>query len=131
MPGLHAVTARQPCTPERCRCLMNHVDWQQQVVDLCHVLGYDHLHVRRTIGKGRKWVTSTNLKGWPDILAFGPGTRGFVGIELKVGVDKATPEQIAVLAKLAAAGARTMVAYPHDLEAVQSILAPKNLATRW
>lgn len=121
------MTAAKPCTPARCRCPYSHEEWQQQVVELCHALGYDHLHVRRTIGKGRRWVTATNLIGWPDLLAFGPG--GFVGLELKVGVDKATPEQLAVLAKLAVAGARTMVAYPHHLEEVQALLRPKRLAS--
>ncbi len=110
------------CTPTRCRCLASHVEWQAQVVDLCHMLGYDHLHVRRSIGKGKRWTTATNLVGWPDLLAFGPS--GFVALELKVGADKATPEQIAVLAKLARAGARTMVAWPHDLEAVVALLRP-------
>lgn len=37
--------------------------------------------------------------------------------------DKATDEQLEVLAELAAAGARTMVAYPDDLEAVRDLLA--------
>lgn len=108
------------CTSARCRCLASHIQWQAQVVDLCHMLGYDHLHVRRTVGRGKKWTTATNVIGWPDLLAFGP--LGFVALELKTGDDKATPEQLAVLAKLAVAGARTMVAYPHDLDAVVALL---------
>lgn len=108
---------------------MTHTEWQAQIVDLCHHLGYDHLHVRRTIGRGRQWVTATNLIGWPDILAFGPGDRGFVALELKVGLDKPTAEQTAVLLKLAAAGARTAVAYPHHLAEVTEMLRPKRLAS--
>lgn len=84
-------------------------------------LGWRHLHVRRSIGKGRKWATTTNVTGWPDLLAWHP-SRGFVAIELKVGNNQATPEQTAVLAELKAAGARTMVAYPRDLDAVKDLL---------
>lgn len=122
VPESAPANVKAACTPARCRCPFTHTSWQAQVVDLCHALGYDHLHVRKSIGKGRTWQTTTNLVGWPDILAFGPG-RGFVGLELKVGSDKPTVEQLAVLAKLEAAGARTMVAYPHDLDAVHAILA--------
>lgn len=99
----------------------SHAEWQQQVIDLAHMLGWGHLHVRRTVGRGKQWTTSTNLKGWPDILAWSP-RGGFVAIELKVGRDKATPEQEAVLASLAAAGARTMVAYPRDLAELTALL---------
>ncbi len=87
------------------------------------VTGWKHLHVRRTVGRGKQWTTSTNRKGWPDLFAWHP-IHGFVGIELKVGVDKATPEQVEVLAELQVAGARTMVAYPHHLPEVQGLLRP-------
>lgn len=85
------------------------------------MLGWAHLHVRRTIGRGKKWVTATNVTGWPDLYLWHP-RKGFVAIELKVGADKATPEQTAVLASLAAAGARTMVAFPHQWDDVTSLL---------
>ncbi len=100
---------------------MSEVQWQAQVVALLRHLGWAHLHVRRTIGKGGRWVTSTNRAGFPDILAWHP-SRGFAGIELKVGRGKPTPEQLVVLAELAAAGARTMVAYPADLDALLVML---------
>lgn len=93
-----------------------------------HQLGWSHLHVRRTIGKGKKWVTSTNRKGWPDLWAW-HSRHGFVGIELKVGLDQPTPEQIEVLAELAAAGAKVLVARPHDLDLVLALLNPKRLAS--
>lgn len=99
----------------------SHVEWQAQVVDLMHGLGYEHLHVRRTVGRGKKWVTSTNLKGFPDLFAWHPRL-GFVAVELKVGRDVASPEQLSVLTSLRAAGARTMVAYPHDLTALVALL---------
>lgn len=111
------------CTPARCRCPLSHAEWQAQVVDLCHHLGWAHLHVRRSIGKGRQWVTATNRIGFPDLFLWHP-THGFAAIELKVGADAPTPEQLTVLAELEAAGARVMVAHPHDLDAVTALLRP-------
>jgi len=106
-----------------------HEEWQAQVVDLAQVLGWRHLHVRRTIGRGRKWTTSTNRVGWPDLFLWHP-RRGFAAVELKVGRDKPSEEQTAVLAELEAAGARVLVAYPADLEALRDLLStppPKEL----
>lgn len=97
-------------------------------MDLMHSLGWNHLHVRRTIGRGKQWVTATNRSGFPDLFAWHP-RHGFAAVELKVGADKATPEQTQVLAELAAAGAATMVAYPHDLPALQSLLSPRRAGT--
>lgn len=97
---------------------LSHVDWQAQVVDLAHALGWDHLHVRRTVGRGKQWTTSTNVKGWPDLFLW-HHRHGFAAIELKVGKDTATVEQQVVLAQLAAAGAAVMVAYPSDFERLQ------------
>ena len=111
------------CTPSWCRCPFSHIEWQAQVVELLHALGWSHLHVRRSIGKGHKWVTATNRIGWCDLLAWHP-VHGFAAVELKVGRDKATPEQLQVLAELEAAGAATMVAFPHDLDALTSLLRP-------
>lgn len=92
--------------------LVSESDFQQTVVELLGTLGYRHLHVRRTIGRGRKWVTSTNLVGWPDLLAWCPGR--VVAIELKSESGKATPEQLDVLATLAAAGIECRVIRPSD-----------------
>lgn len=40
-------------------------EFQEQLVQLAHLFGWAHLHVRRTIGRHREWTTSTNVKGWP------------------------------------------------------------------
>lgn len=101
---------------------LTETQWQEQVVDLAHLLGWKHLHVRRSIGKGRKWQTTTNRRGWPDLLLWAPG-RGFVALELKSETGSPTDEQLEVLAELEAAGARTMVARPSDFEAVQDLLS--------
>lgn len=97
-------------------------EFQSTVVALLHSLGWRHLHVRRTIGRGRKWVTSTNLAGWPDIYAWHEGQRRQVALELKSERGSTTPEQVAVLASLAAAGVETMVARPSDFETLVALL---------
>lgn len=99
-----------------------HVEWQDQVVQLAHLLGWRHLHVRRTRGKGGHWTTSTNVKGWPDLFLWHP-RHGFAAVELKVGKDKVRSDQAEVLVSLAVAGARTLVAYPGDLETLRRMLA--------
>jgi hypothetical protein len=99
-------------------------EFQQQVVQAAHLLGWQHLHVRRTIGRGRKWTTSTNVKGWPDLFLWHP-KRGFLALELKVRPNKATPEQVDVLTSLAAAGAAIAVVYPEHWSIVQDLLCGK------
>lgn len=47
---------------------------------------------------------------------------GFAAIELKIGKDRARPDQLAVLAELRDAGAVTAVVYPKDWEAIILLL---------
>lgn len=103
---------------------MTHEDLQRQIVDLAHLLGWEVLHVRKSIGRGQRWTTSTSIVGWPDLLCFKPRC-GFVAIELKVGKDKPTVAQQACLAALDAAGAETIVAYPDDFDRVHELLRRK------
>jgi hypothetical protein len=73
-------------------------------------------------GEARSGRPPPTVRGGPDLFLW-HAHHGFVALELKVGADKPTPEQTQVLAELAAAGARTMVAYPHDLAEVQAVLS--------
>lgn len=90
------------------------------VLELARVLGWKHLHVRRSIGKGRKWVTATNVP-WPDLTLWRPGSLrnpdrgGFLVRELKVA-DVWQPGQKEVLAELAGAGVDSDVWWPADLD---------------
>lgn len=102
---------------------LTHQAWQQQVVDLAHHLGWAHVHVRKSIGKGRTWTTATNLTGWVDLLLWHPSKGGVIGVELKVGKDKARPEQIAVMASLEGAGVRCFVWYPDDFDEAVRVLS--------
>lgn len=103
---------------------MNETEWQAQVVELAQINGWRHLHVRRTIGRGRKWVTSTNVTGWPDLLLWHPKDGRIGALELKVRPNKPTTAQIRVLAELAASGAEfALVAYPDDLGMLCNLLS--------
>lgn len=98
--------------------------WQEQVTDLARLLGWQWLHVRRSLGRrgGKQgWQTTTNIKGWPDLFLWHP-VHGFAALELKSQKGNPTTEQLAVLRDLSYAGARTMVARPSDIDAVQALL---------
>ena len=98
--------------------------WQQQVEDLLRIHGWRWLHVRKSVGRRggkRAWQTTTNLAGWPDIFAWHPAL-GFVALELKSRTGKPTSDQLDVLHELSAAGARTMVARPADIDTVVALL---------
>jgi hypothetical protein len=92
---------------------ITHTEFQSQIIELAHRLGWRHLHVRRSIGKGRKWVTTTNLKGWPDLQLMHPAV-GYVLAELKIPPDHATPEQAELLAFLATMPATKAVLWTPD-----------------
>jgi hypothetical protein len=100
------------------------VEWQTTVTDAADALGWRWLHVRKSVGKGSKWVTTTNVRGWPDLFLW-HHRHGTAAFELKVGRNTATDEQVAVLEQLRAAGVAVMVAYPDDFDAVVSILQGK------
>lgn len=94
---------------------ISEADFQAQVIELAHWLGWEHMHVRRSIGKGRKWTTATNVVGWPDLTLW-HHRHGFVFAELKAENGRATAEQVAVLGSLQAAGAVAVVWRPSDLD---------------
>jgi hypothetical protein len=100
--------------------LITEADFQQQVIDLAHLAGWEHLHVRRTIGRGQKWTTSTNKKGWPDLLLWKPGD--MIAAELKSQEGKPTSEQLEVLSSLAAVPIDSFVWRPSDWPAIQARL---------
>ena len=101
---------------------MSEATWQEQLLDLAHLLGWKHLHVRRTIGRGKKWVTATNVIGWPDLSLWSERQQRIIFVELKSETGKPTPEQIEVLASLGKAGQEVYLWRPSDLEAAKVIL---------
>lgn len=101
---------------------LTEADFQAQVVELAHLLGWRHLHVRRSVGRGRKWVTATNVSGWPDVLFWREGSHRLIAAELKSETGKATDDQLEVLASLARAGIETHVWRPSDFDQIQETL---------
>lgn len=99
---------------------MTEAEFQAAVVELATITGWRHLHVRRTIGRGRKWTTSTNLAGWPDLLLWRPGR--VVAAELKSDAGKVTDEQADVLCSLAEAGIECHIWRPSDFDAIAATL---------
>lgn len=91
-------------------------EFQAMVLSMAHALGWEHLHVRRSIGKGRRWTTSTNVP-WPDLTLWRPRRGGGLLVrELKVA-DVWQDGQKEVLASLTAAGVNAGVWFgPRDLD---------------
>lgn len=117
-----------------------HEALQANVVQLLAWTGWRHLHVRRSLGKGNKWVTTTNLKGWPDLAPLWnvkqPGR--FLAVEVKIPPDWLRTEQTEVLEELGRAGMECFVVVPDmrgefppspvpicDLEGLSRVLARK------
>ena len=102
--------------------MMTEAEWQEQVIELAHLLGWEHMHVRRSIGKGSKWTTATNVSGWPDLTLWSERHRMLLFVELKSDIGKLTPDQNEVHRSLQAAGQAVLVWRPADLPAVQRVL---------
>ncbi len=96
--------------------------FQEQVVELAHMLGWEHMHVRRSIGKGRSWTTATNVAGWPDLVLWSERQCRVIAAELKSQTGKATVEQLDVLTSLGRAGVESFLWRPSDLDDIQRIL---------
>lgn len=101
---------------------MTHDEWQGQIVETAGILGWRHLHVRKSIGKGRTWTTTTNVVGWPDLYLWNERRGGHAAIEVKVKPDLPTQPQLDVLASLAKAGDLVAVAYPEQVDALVAML---------
>lgn len=91
--------------------MMTHAELQAEVVKLLNCTGWSYLHVRKSIGKGKRWTTTTNVVGWPDLgPCWSPRQPGrFLAIEVKVPPDWLRDDQAACLASLASAGVECFV----------------------
>lgn len=106
-------------------------EWQAMLITLAQAYGWHHLHVRRSIGKGKKWVTAANVVGWPDLHLWNERQRRVMYVELKTDAkgSETTHEQDVVLAQLRNAGQEVYVWRPSDLETAKFILSPKGRPT--
>lgn len=96
-------------------------EFQAQIIQLAHIYGWKHMHARRSIGKGRKWVTATNIP-WPDLTLFHPTKQRFLIRELKTNTGKPTPQQLEVLQQLRDSGIDADIWRPNDWPAIQATL---------
>lgn len=92
--------------------------FQAQVIELAELLGWTVLHVRKSIGRrngARAYQTTTSVKGWPDLFLWHP-RHGVLARELKTDDPRSqpTPEQVAVIASLCAAGVDAGIWRPAD-----------------
>jgi len=106
---------------------MSEAIWQQQFVQLAGYLGWKHLHVRRSLGRGRKWVTATNIDGWPDLHLWHEATKRTMYVELKSEAGRLQANQIEVLGSLTRAGQEVYVLKPSDLELAKRILSGERI----
>jgi hypothetical protein len=95
-------------------------DFQAQLVELARIMRWRTMHVRRTIGKGRRWTTGTSIDGWPDLTLWRPGQ--FLMAELKTDTGPVSDEQLDVLHSLHAAGVDARLWRPRDWDEVQATL---------
>jgi hypothetical protein len=104
---------------------MSEATWQEQFIDLAQAHGWKHMHVRRSIGKGRKWTTATNVSGYPDLTLWNQRQKRIIFVELKSEKGVASSEQREVLGELRNSGQEVYILRPSDLALAQKILAPQ------
>jgi hypothetical protein len=96
-------------------------EFTKTVIAFAKLRGWRVLHIRpgRT-SKGWRTPVQGDGVGFPDLLLL-KGER-IVVIELKVGKNRATPEQSAWLDAFHAAGAVARVFHPDDWERIEALL---------
>lgn len=95
---------------------------QANLFELAGILRVRLLHVRRSIGKGKRWQTTTSIVGWPDIFAYSPKGNWHFAAELKSENGVVTPEQMQVLIDLEDAGVPTFIWRPKDWDQIQRVM---------
>lgn len=87
--------------------------FQSAVIDMATMNGWEHYHPRNS---------QRSRAGWPDLALWHPRRRIFMLRELKALDGKASPEQIATIASLFAAGVDCRIWAPSDWLEVQRTL---------
>ena len=106
---------------------MTEAEFQDQVVQLLHVLGYRVAHFAPAMNARGNYRTPTryDAKGFPDLVAVRPeGKRGarIIYIELKSDKGRLSKEQGAWLADLNGAGAEAYIWRPSDWHELAAIV---------
>jgi hypothetical protein len=100
--------------------VITEAQFQEQVTDLARLMDWSLMHVRLTIGRGKRWTTGTSLPGWPDLALWRPGR--FLLAELKTNTGQLTPGQNTVLASLILAGVEVHIWRPCDRPEIEATL---------
>lgn len=92
-------------------------EFQQQVIDLGHLLGWRVAHFRPAqTAKGWRTPATADGKGFPDLVLV---RERVIFAELKTDRGKLTDDQAAWLAALAHAGAEAYIWRPSEFDAVE------------
>ena len=116
-------------------------EFQEQVVELLDLHGWEHRHVSATaptravrvvegdVGRlaSDGWRPDFDARDLPDLIAWRPDG-AIAAFELKVKPRKLTPGQRALLLAWRAAGVPCWALYPDDLEDVPGLL---RIASNW
>jgi len=102
-------------------------EFQDQVVELLDLHGWEHRHVSATAPTGDGWRPDFAARDLPDLIAWRPDG-AIAAFELKVAPRKLTPGQRALLLAWRAAGVPCWALYPDDLEDVPGLL---RVASNW
>lgn len=100
--------------------------FQEQVIAYAHMHGWKVAHFRRVrvqrAGGETYWETpvAADGKGFPDLLLVKPGKQ--VALELKVGKNKPTPEQLEWLALFEPVSFYAGVIYPENWDVLVRVL---------
>jgi hypothetical protein len=99
-------------------------DFMAQVTQLALIRGWSWLHIRpgMTRDSWRTPISGPLGRGWPDLFLVRVADRRQLAVELKRDGNKATDEQVAVLAILEGAGVECHIWRPTDWPMIERIL---------
>lgn len=102
---------------------MSEAQFQRQVIDLARHCGWRVAHFRPARRGNGGWCTPMQGNpGWPDCVFCHPARGLFLVRELKTDQGRPTPEQVAWLAALEAAGVDAKIWRPSDLDEIVATL---------
>lgn len=106
-------------------------EFQRQVIDLAHSLGYIVAHFRavciQRADGGSHYATPVQADGvgFPDLLMIRDDPPRIVVAELKAGRNRTSEEQDVWLSRFRAVGVKAFVWYPKDWKRIEATLREK------
>lgn len=93
--------------------IIKEADFQRTVTTMAAFLGWRYHHEATSFG---------SKPGWPDLALFHPA-HGAVYLELKVGKNKPTENQLEWITWLQQCGQRAYIVYPSQLDQIEALLS--------